>query len=544
MVAYAKLSEEEMYLYCIMQDPAGIDLAEFCWTDFDQPDNCWRAWAFQYPWWRCPDQRQIDQSARSIGKSTGIAARAFSWPFRSPGAQMAIIAPQLNHLRPLNTLIEQRLTGTRLSREIMRPGNKAVTHPGQALQAEFLNGATLFTRIPGADGKSAKGIHPKVLECDEAQDLPEAVWNELIETVKREVEGSKWLVHGVTRGVHDRFFKFSQPGSGWTVHRITGMSRPGWSEEERQAKMEEYGGYDTPDYKRNVLGLHGDQTSPLFTARSLFACVDDDETSDFNVNEYRRIDIYGESLGEGGESILYSLDHPANHLSGKYDQFWIGMDIGHTVAPSEILVFGEHKPKGRDGDSTLRVLLRIHMVRVGIVEQLEAMLWVIKSYGPKAFGMDATGAGLPFVQMIQNKLQESDDAELRKALEVIKGYNFSEKIVVDFDDTKDPDLGEDNEIKRNVGDFSFDTLRVLVDQKRIELPWDRELISEFQASSFTITGSATSVNEYGKRTYSSSKADHALDAARMAVLAYQQHKIEAMLRPQRRESVYLGFISN
>lgn len=541
MPAAAALSEEEMYLYCILEDPAGIDLAEFTWREPENEDNCWRAWPFQWSWWRNPDQRQIDQAARSIGKSTGIAARAFSWPFRRPGQQMAIVAPQLNHLRPLNTLIERRLTETRISREIMRPGSKAVTHPGQALQADFLNGATLFTRIPQADGKSVKGIHPVVLECDESQDLTLATWKELIETVKRGAKGSKWLVHGVTRGVHDQFYKFSQPGSGWTVHRLTAMSRPGWSTEERENKISEYGGYDTPDYKRNVLGLHGDQMSPLFTAKALFACVDDDELSDYNTNEYRKIEIYGENLIDPAD-IFYGLDHPMSHVSGTYERFWVGMDIGHTVAPSEIMVFGEYKPKGRDKDSVLRLLLRIHLRRVNIVDQLAAMLWVIKCYGPTAFGMDATGAGLPYVQMIQNRLSESPDPALRTALDTIKGYDFGSKIIVGFDDTKDTDAGEDNEIKRNVGDYSFDTLRTLVDQRRIELPWDQELVSEFQGVGFTVTASATAVDEYGKRSYSSSRADHALDGSRMAVLAYQQHTIEQMLKPKKQESVYLGFV--
>ncbi len=541
MVAKAALTEEEKFLLCILEDPAGIDLAEFTWKDYESDDKCWRAWPFQWPWWRCPDQRQLDQCARSVGKSTGVALRAFSWPFRSPGQQMAVIAPQLTHLRPLQTLIEQRLTGTRITREIMKPGNKAVTHPGQCLQVDFLNDATLITRIPQSDGKSAKGIHPKVLEVDEGQDVTELTYEELIETVKRSTVGSKWFIHGVTRGVQGRFWKFSQPGSGWKVHRITAMSRPGWSDQERQEKIEEYGGIDSPHYKRNVLGLHGDQSSPLFTAKALFACIDDDELSDYNVNQYRRIDIYGESLSDPSD-ILYSLDHPANHLSGAYDRFWVGMDLGWTIAPSEIMVFGEYKPDGRDKDSVLRALLRIHLMRVSEPAQLEAILWTIAAYKPVSFAMDATGAGQPIVQHLQNELEHSDNQVMRLALDTIRGYNFSEKITIGFDDTKDPDLGEDNEIKRKVGDFSFDTLRVLVDQRRLQLPWDRELASEFQGITFTITASQTSVDQYGRRSYQSSRADHALDACRMVAVAYQQRRIEEMLRPKRRESIRLGVV--
>ena len=52
------------------------------------------------------------------------------------------------------------------------------------------------------------------------------------------------------------------PDNEWRVHRITAMSRPNWSDEERQEKIKQYGSRDDPDYRRNVLGAHGDATNP------------------------------------------------------------------------------------------------------------------------------------------------------------------------------------------------------------------------------------------------------------------------------------------
>jgi len=62
-------------------------------------------------------------------------------------------------------------------------------------------------------------IHPIWLELDEAQDYPDAGWIEIFETVKQGHEGAMWRAHGVTRGLRDYFYKFTQPDSGWSVHR-------------------------------------------------------------------------------------------------------------------------------------------------------------------------------------------------------------------------------------------------------------------------------------------------------------------------------------
>ena len=66
-------------------------------------------------------------------------------------------------------------------------------------------------RIPQKDGKGVKGMHPKKLEMDEAQDYPEPGWVELGETLKYGEEDATWRSHGVSRGVRDRYYKQTQP---------------------------------------------------------------------------------------------------------------------------------------------------------------------------------------------------------------------------------------------------------------------------------------------------------------------------------------------
>lgn len=322
------LTEEELYLYALLQDEAGLDQAEFSWTDMDNDDMCWRAWAFQWSWWRNPHHKQIDQCARSVGKSLSIKARAFAFPFIHSGGEMVITAPEGVHLDAITDVVETSYANTRLGREMLLKGRTGVKH--RPFHMNFQNGARIMGRIPQRDGKGVKGIHPIWLEMDEAQDYPDKGWVELLETLKRGFEGARWRAHGVTRGVRDYFYKFTQNDSGWSINRKTAMHRPTWTDEERQDKIQEYGSRDHPDYRRNVLGLHGDATNPLFVLHRLMACCDDNLEEPYNNHEYTKLRITNELVLEMDDDILPLLDFPASHLN--YTTTWIGMDVGYCLS--------------------------------------------------------------------------------------------------------------------------------------------------------------------------------------------------------------------
>jgi hypothetical protein len=527
------LTEEEQYLYVLLQDSAGIDICEFALLDEEREDGCWRAWPFQWPWWRSEAPLQLDQSARSIGKSQSIAARAIAFPFVHPGQEMLITAPEKVHLDAITNKIETEIIKTRLLREMLQGKGGRTSFKHQPFMCNFDNGARIMGRIPQRDGRGVKGMHPLWLEQDEASDYPEPGWTELVETLKRGHEGAVWRAHGVTRGVRDSFYKFSQPGSGWRVHRITSMHRPTWSDEERQEKIKQYGSKDAPDYRRNILGEHGDASSPMFVLHRLMACVDSDEYSDYNQDIYRSVRITGEMLERDPISILLDLD--SAHRGKTWLTHWIGADIGWTQAPTEILVFGEMKPN-KTKPSLLQLLYRLNLTRVGGPDQVRAMQEIIRFFNPKAFALDKTGAGLPLFQQLQ------EDPQLAK---VVKGYNFKEKVLVDFDKSidVDPYTGDavkDAGIKRQVLEYSTDMIRQYVDEQRLLLPWDRNLIGQFQGGS--IQAVKAGMDEYGRRRISSSAEDHALDASRMAVLAHALWTIEELMKTKRQEPVIDTFM--
>ena len=91
-------------------------------------------------------------------------------------------------------------------------------------------------------------------------------------------EGSQWRVHGVSRGIRDRYYKFTMgedPDMPFRVHRFMAMHRPSWGPEERKNKISMYGGTsDNVDYRRNIYGEHGDATNPVFVlARLMGVCA-------------------------------------------------------------------------------------------------------------------------------------------------------------------------------------------------------------------------------------------------------------------------------
>jgi hypothetical protein len=522
MAVVERLSEEDIYLLAILTDPSGVDQAEFLWEDPEQDHGRFRAWDYQKPWWRDQSSFSVDLSARSVGKSTSIVVRLFAFPFCYPGQEAVITAPTLNHLSPVTDLIERRFREVRVARELLpKKANLGFTHRPFAVM--FKNGSRLMGRIPQLDGSGVKGMHPLVLEQDEAQDYPAAGFTELIETVKQGSKGFQWRVHGVTNGARDQFYKISRPESGWKVHHITAIDRPTWSDAERKNKIDSYGSRNSPDYRRNIFGEPSAAENPMLVARRLLKCIDMNESSEYNQDTYQRVLVRAEQLEDYGGPIADLIDVPIAHKK-RWKTFWIGADIGFTIDPTEIVVFGEETPKGAD-ESTLTLLLRVTLERIRHQDQSEAMAHLIMKYNPTAMGMDKTGNGLPLFQDMQDRFPSLASK--------IRGYGFSQKLIVDFDETidVDPDVEDEIEktkIEKNVLEHSSDIIRDLVDGYRLWLPHDDDVINSYRGETYQNARMKTT-DLYGRRKFSNTNKSHILDATRMMAMAWSQWRIEAIL---------------
>jgi hypothetical protein len=357
-------NEEELYLLSILLDERGLDQGEFIWSDPVNDHGRYRAWDFQWVWYSCDDMFQVDQSGRSVGKTMRITMRAYAFPFVYPGQSMLITAPELNHLQPITIAIEERLLGSRFTREMLPKGAKTNgINKTPHWQATFTNGTKIVSRLPNKDGRGVKGMHVLAIELDEAQDFPLAGWIEIVETLNRGQPGASWSAHGVPKGVRDKFYDMTEGSEDddtikWTVHRPMAFMKPTWTPEERAEKMVQYGGSrQNIDYKRNIYGEHGDQTHAIFVLARLMACVDTDEGSIYNQDVYRCYKIEYEDLprtdGLDEEEAMFARQDyieriiaiPAPHKAGwtqhvgtkevgatkGYGAYWAGMDVGVCV---------------------------------------------------------------------------------------------------------------------------------------------------------------------------------------------------------------------
>ena len=131
--------------------------------------------------------------------------------------------------------------------------------------------------------------------------------------------------------------------------------------------------------------------------------------------------------------------------------------------------------------------------------------------------MDRTGLGLPVFQELQ------DGAP--KIMDRIVGYNADQKVVIGWDEYESWEDPEDYEIKRQAKEYGYDLLRKYVDFKKIVLPWDRELLGEWQGQTWTREKSET--GPYGKKSYARGQF-HTLDAAGMFVLGKELNSLEIL----------------
>lgn len=463
----------------------------------------------------------------SVGKSLSIKLRALAFPFNTKGEEMVITAPTLHHVTLVTDNVTSLFSNCRIAREMLEKKTKSVTQ--RPFKAQLQGGGRIIGVIPHHDGSGYKGTHPLILDMDEAQDLPDRAWKEVVETVKDANENSRWTIHGVTNSDGGEFdHKLKDPE--WVKWRRPSTIRPNWTDAERKEKINEYGGSaNSIDFRRNVLGLSGNADSVLFVSTRVNQVRDMDEDSVYNKEEYYFAEIDDALINETGD-IIDHVEIPASHSN--YERFWIGVDLGWTLAPTAVVVFGEVLDK-KTHKVTLKLLTRLLLFRVPSYDQISLFLYLMKLYRPQGFAMDKTGQQ-GFWDILQNEVLK--DPDLRFMADRLQGLGFSEKITVGFDSTvefneSDPNAWRDAAINRNVIEASTDAIRELIDEQLIQFPYDSKLVNELLSSpaknKSVIDSSGKKIRKLGQ---------HSLDAIRMAVLSYAKQDIDQVI--ERYESAW------
>lgn len=337
--------------------------------------------------------------------------------------------------------------------------------------------------------------------------------------------------HGVSFGYGSTFNKLiSGDDPHWTVRKLPSMNRPTWSDTVRQERIAAYGGYDSDGYRRNVLGLTSDPSgSPLFVMHRLYACVDSDAMSDYNTDEYYQPIIQEAQVrdieAEGG-GIEDLINIPVSHMA--YKRVWIASDLGWTISPTSITVFAE--VKNDEGKGALKLISRILLHKISAHDQMRVVMFLMDIYQPQCYALDATGAGFVLWDiMLEEMGKDPSTAWMR---ERVKDINFSSKVIVGFDNSVkvSPHEGLDGLMRSAIMQpfvvASTDQMRKLIDDGRMILPFDEDLLQELQDP--TIKGNKiSSLDAYGKS--GRKKGMHNLDAMRMAVHSYESRELDLMM---------------
>ena len=151
-------------------------------------------------------------------------------------------------------------------------------------------------------------------------------------------------------------------------------------------------------------------------------------------------------------------------------------------------------------------------------------------YQPQCYALDATGAGFVLWDiMLEEMGKDPSTAWMR---ERVKDINFSSKVIVGFDNSVkvSPHEGLDGLMRSAIMQpfvvASTDQMRKLIDDGRMILPFDEDLLQELQDP--TIKGNKiSSLDAYGKS--GRKKGMHNLDAMRMAVHSYESRELDLMM---------------
>jgi hypothetical protein len=362
-----------------------------------------------------------------------------------------------------------------------------------------------------------------------------------------------YIFYGVHTGARDgRFYKLSQSGD-FRIHTVTALMRPGWGPDEKRRAAAMYGGTQSPDYRRNILGEAGGASSPFFVTARLMACIDQDRESTYNTVKYKRQTLMAEEIDqmqgdtshltpqEKTESMMDLLRSLLDIPDDLGQQTYIGGDIGLLNDPTVLTLWSIEPDANRKSRLRLRRMWHLWRFRE---KQIRLVLYLLAwSIGKKlrGVGLDVTGLGLPIFQAI-----EDDEIAPKHLIEVTRGYVFNAKVPIGVDKTM---LSEDSQgnlrdaygnmveveedpftmqkryiVKMSMIEASTRYLRETVDTTFMEIPFEPELVGDMQGETEQRVKAMAQTS--GKKKYN---AFHILDSMRAFAMVYKAADVEAQI---------------
>lgn len=427
----------------------------------DPKGRPWIARDYQVPSLESHAFRKVHCDGRDVGKTSEIEIVAAWAMVACPDTEMLIAAPCENHLFPLMHRLARRFQSTP---ELAPSLVELKRSPSWFFR--FSNGFILWGRIAGLHGVNFQGLHVDWQVVDEAQEMPEAAWAELYQSLNG--GGRRW-VYGVPNGLRNGFYRMTLDRDA-EQYNWPSYLNPDYTPEKDAELARLYGGRDAPGYIHRVLGRHGAPARAVFNLDDYLACVDDG------------VDFHNLDLGPGDP-----FDVPAPVAPGRY---YLGCDLGYARDPSEFVVFRCDEPH-------LVNVLRVRLRGVNYARQQEVIVALDRAYAFSAIAIDSGNNGRAVAHQL-----------------MARGPEWCDKIrAVDFGATLDLEpLPDGSPQRRPAKAFMTELLQRRLAERTLVLPRLPERETQYAAHTYR-----TGLN--GQIVYDKGD-DHIIDADRCALLAH------------------------
>lgn len=541
------VSVQQVQEHLLSADPVLFVEAFFVERD-STPLSTWQLWPYQAASLRYKGN-SIKQCGAEVGKTREIVARLVHGAICKRGDSL-LAAPLDGNLDDHWDMIHDLAAASPLIHaEIDWEATKVKPYRKLVMR----NGNRIYLRPAGFDGRAFRGVHAGLsVLLDEAAVVSEQqCFSELVRARK---PGCTVGYYSVPKGSIDSPFArlcrsaisvdVLEPepvGDGkfaLFVWPKTLMPAPFWSEDRREEFARDYGGEDSPGYRRNVLGLWGDPESSVFPWEHLRRCIayipGYTRIKILNLDGSFRVSVHTSRAdwrspqGSADEVSLDALDRVfeadlnaedvidvvRQHLSLQSwrddDSAFAGVDFGSTDNPTEVMLF---KTSGH----MATLAARVHVRRCTLDFQERLLVAIDDVTRPRlGWGGDSTGGiGIG----VEQHLRAMTTSGTRSIGDNFAGFVFNASTTVPDNVTGEPMLSADGQpLKVSNKELATQLLERRVQQASLLLPPDPEITLQWT--------NHTSTELNGRRVFSKGD-DHTIDAARCAMLRHRQMTQEA-----------------
>jgi hypothetical protein len=446
-----KLSEEELALYEVLRSPEWF--GEFIYNlGMEEGVEPWEFTDYQKEFLLDFSSHVSLRCGRAVGKTESIKTKIAWHAVNNFFDSILFTVPNRNHLDPVFIGIQKLFRTNPLLKFWM---TRFSVNSSQFM-IKFANDHTLLCRIAGTSGTGVNvvGLHVPVILLDEGSYYPWGPWIELQQVLNDWEDGHQVMVSGVPDGRRDKSVLFAcDTDDNFSHHRISAYKNPRFTKDKEEQLISQFGGRDSQDFIRQVLGEHGTPTYAVFDRELM-------RLEDYDVPVVK---IYGTQLKKDSQllqRVVINLPKPP-----KYAECVIfGIDLGYTQ-PTAINVLYLT-------DGIWYFLFRLELFQISYDEQEKVLNNLDTRYNPNFIGMDmgSGGQGKSFYHTMINDPRYKS----KEYAERIVPVEFGGTVVVGTDD-------EGKELKERVKQFSVTQLQQMTNNHFIAFSIrDVDLIAELE----------------------------------------------------------------